>query len=75
MGFGVVTRFIDHLYTRLGSKSNHSAMLLIFTVHKTPQHPPGLFQPAMSSPTIPWQQLLTAEIHQPHTLMPLLSGN
>jgi hypothetical protein len=41
---------------------------LISTIHKSPQHPLSLFQPAVSSPAFPWQQLLTVEILQLHTL-------
>jgi hypothetical protein len=42
--------------------------LLISTIQKSPQHPLSLFQPAMSSPAIPLQQLLTMEILQLHVL-------
>jgi hypothetical protein len=38
--------------------------LLISTLYKSPQHPLSLFQPAVPSPTVPWQQLLTVEILQ-----------
>jgi hypothetical protein len=41
---------------------------LISTIHKSPQHPLSLFQPAMSSPAVPWQRLLTVEILQLHPL-------
>jgi hypothetical protein len=37
---------------------------LISTIHKSPQHPLSLFQPAVSSPFIPWQLLLRVEILQ-----------
>jgi hypothetical protein len=57
--------FIDHLYTRLGTTSNYSTTS-ISTIHKSLQHPLRLFQPAVSSPAIPWQQLLTVEILQLH---------
>jgi hypothetical protein len=33
-----------------------------------PQHTLNLFRPAVSSPTVPWQQLLTVEIPQLHVL-------
>jgi hypothetical protein len=39
---------------------------LISTVHKSPQHPLSLYQPAVSSPTVPCQRLLTVEILQFH---------
>jgi hypothetical protein len=38
--------------------------LVISTVHKTPQHPLSLFQPAVSSPAVPSQRLLPMEILQ-----------
>jgi hypothetical protein len=36
--------------------------LLISIIHKSPQHLLSLFQPSVSSPAIPWQQLLTVEL-------------
>jgi hypothetical protein len=45
--------------------------LLISTLYKSPQHPLSLFQPAVSSPIVPWQQLLTVEILQLLLLSPL----
>jgi hypothetical protein len=38
--------------------------LLMSTLHKSPQHPLKLCQPAVSSPAISWQWLLTADILQ-----------
>jgi hypothetical protein len=37
-------------------------------IHKSPQHPLSFFQPAVSSPAVPWQRLLTVEILQIHAL-------
>jgi hypothetical protein len=45
--------------------SNYSATT-ISVLHKSPQHPLSLFQPAVFSPAVPWQQLLTVEIFQLH---------
>jgi hypothetical protein len=45
-----------------------SAPPLISTIHKSPQHPLSFFQPAVSSPVVPWQRLLTVEILQLHEL-------
>jgi hypothetical protein len=45
-----VNGFIDHLYTRLGTTSNYSATA---NLHKSPQHPLSLFQPAVPSPAVP----------------------
>jgi hypothetical protein len=42
--------------------------LHLSTIHKSPQHSLNLFQPAVSSPTVPWQLLLTVEILQLHAL-------
>jgi hypothetical protein len=42
---------------------------LISTLYKSSQH-----QPAMSSPAVPWQRLLTVEILQLHTLKSSLHG-
>jgi hypothetical protein len=41
---------------------------LISTIQKSPQHPLSLFQPAVSSPAVPLQRLLTVEILQLHVL-------
>jgi hypothetical protein len=59
--------FIAHLYTWFGTKAV-TVPPLISTIHKSPQHPPSLFQPAVSSPAVPWQRLLAAEILQLHAL-------
>jgi hypothetical protein len=40
---------------------------LISTIHKLPQNPLRLFQPAVSSPAVPWQRLLTVAILQLYT--------
>jgi hypothetical protein len=40
----------------------------ISTINKLPQHLLSLFQPVVSSPPVPWQWLLTAEILQHNTL-------
>jgi hypothetical protein len=47
---------------------------LISTIHKSPEHPLSLFQPAMSSPAFPWQWLQTVEIIQLHVQKPTLNG-
>jgi hypothetical protein len=52
-----VNGFIDHHATT----NNHSATA---DLHKSPQHPLSLFQPAVSSRAVPWQRLLTVEILQ-----------
>jgi hypothetical protein len=41
---------------------------LISTIHKSPQHPLSVSQPAVSSPAVPWQRFLTVEILQLHAL-------
>jgi hypothetical protein len=38
------------------------------TIHKSQQHPLSLFHPAVSSPAVPWQRLLTVKILQLHAL-------
>jgi hypothetical protein len=45
-----------------------TAPLPISTIHKPPQHPLSLLQPARPSPTVLWQRLLTVEILQLHVL-------
>jgi hypothetical protein len=47
---------------------------LISTIHKSPQQPLSLFQPAVSSPAVPWKQLLTVVILQLHALKSPLNG-
>jgi hypothetical protein len=51
------------------------ASLLISTIHKSPQHPLNVFQPAVSSSAVPWQQFLTVEIFHLPVLMPLPAGH
>jgi hypothetical protein len=48
---------------------------LTSTIHKSLQRPLSIFQPAVSSPAVPWQQLLTVEILQLSALTPLPAGN
>jgi hypothetical protein len=42
------------------------------TIDKSPQHTLSLFQPAVSSPAVPWQRLVTVEILQLHALKSFL---
>jgi hypothetical protein len=49
--------------------------LLISTIHKSPQRPLNLIQPAVSSPAVPWKRLLTVEIFQLHALKALPAGH
>jgi hypothetical protein len=65
--FGLVNGFIDHLYTQLGTTSNYSATADPHNSEITTA-PAMLFEPAVSSPAIPWQRLLTVEILQLHVL-------
>jgi hypothetical protein len=62
-GFGMDTGFIGHLHTRLGITSYYSttANLHNSQITTTPAKP---FPPAVSSPAVPWQRLLTLEIFQ-----------
>jgi hypothetical protein len=55
-------------YTHDSELQAIAAPPLIFTFHKSPQHPLSLFQPAVASPAVLWQRLLTVEIRQPHAL-------
>jgi hypothetical protein len=55
--------FID-TYTHDSELQVFTMQSLITTIHKSPQHPLSLFQPTVSSPVVPWQRLLTAEIVQ-----------
>jgi hypothetical protein len=52
-----------------------TALSLISTIHKSPQNPLSIFQPAVSSRTVPWQRLLTVEILQLHALTPSPVGH
>jgi hypothetical protein len=62
-----VNGFIENLYTRLGTISNYSANGNLHN-SKSLQHSLSLFQPAVSSPAVSWQWLLTVEILQLHAL-------
>jgi hypothetical protein len=59
-------------YTHDSELQAITAPPLISTIHKSPQHPLSLFQPALSSPAVPWQRLLTAEVLHLHALMSYL---
>jgi hypothetical protein len=53
-----------------------TAPLLIFKILKSSQHSLSLFQPAVSSPAVPWQRLVTMNILQLPTLRsPLNDGS
>jgi hypothetical protein len=56
-----------YTYTRLGTKSNYSATANLHNSQITTAYA-KLFQPALSLPAVPWQQLLTVEILQLHAL-------
>jgi hypothetical protein len=59
----------DSIYEPLThSQLVSTAPPLISTIHKSPQHPLSLFKPAVFSPAVPWQRLLTVEIPQLHAL-------
>jgi hypothetical protein len=62
-GFGLHIAFIDHSKIQATT-----APSLISTIHKSPQHLLSIFQPAVSSPTVPCQWLLTVEILPLHAL-------
>jgi hypothetical protein len=62
-----VNGFIDHLYTRLGISSIYSATANLHNSQITTS-PVSLLQAAVSSPAVPWQRLLPAEIPQLHAL-------
>jgi hypothetical protein len=67
-----------HLLTTYTHDSQVQAITvppLISTIHKSPEHTPSLFQPAVSSPAVPWQGLLTVEILQRHSLHSLPCRN
>jgi hypothetical protein len=61
---------IDWILDLLSTYAHHSelhiiiTLTLISTLHKSPQYPLSLFQPAVSSRAVPWQRLLTVEILQ-----------
>jgi hypothetical protein len=73
MGFALVNRFIDQLHTRLWTTSTYSATADLHNSQITTA-PAKPFQPAVSSPAIPWQRLLTVEILQLHALKSSLHG-
>jgi hypothetical protein len=52
MGFGFMNGFIDHLYT-IPELQAITAPPLISTIHKSPEHPLGLFKPVVFSPAVP----------------------
>jgi hypothetical protein len=68
-----VNGFIVHLYARLLSRSNYSAIANLHNLQITAT-PGNLLQPAVSLPAVPWQRILTVEILQFHALTSLLSG-
>jgi hypothetical protein len=60
MGFESDIGFIDHLYAWLGSTTNYSAIDNLHTLKITTA--PAKSFPAVSSPAVPWEQLLTVDI-------------
>jgi hypothetical protein len=48
----LVTGFIDHVNTQLGTTLNYGVMANLHTVQITTAH--AIFQPAVSSPAVPW---------------------
>jgi hypothetical protein len=74
--YHTVTSFCDcrrgldwwmYLYTRLVSTSNHSDTAILHNSQITTAKV-SFFQPAVPSPVVPWQRLLTMEILQLHAL-------
>jgi hypothetical protein len=61
-------------YTHDSELQAITAPPLISTFYKSQQHPLSLFQPAVSSQTVPCHRLLTVEILQLHALKSSLSG-
>jgi hypothetical protein len=61
-------------YTHDSELQAVTAPPLISTIHKSPQHQLNILQPTVSSPTVPWQRLLTVEILQLHALNSCLHG-
>jgi hypothetical protein len=55
-------------YTYYSELQTITAPPLISTIHKSPQHPLSRFQPAVSSPAVPWLRFLTVEILHLHVL-------
>jgi hypothetical protein len=72
-GFDRWIWFIDRLYTQYPELQAITAQPLNSTIRKSPRHPLSFFQPAMSSPAVPWQRLLTVEILHLHALKSCLS--
>jgi hypothetical protein len=80
MGFGL-DDWIYCTYTHGPELQSITAPQLISTIHKSPKHPLSLFQPAVSSPAVPWQRIynsltvITAHIKPSiHTLSLLFTG-
>jgi hypothetical protein len=63
----MVNGFIDHLYAGLRTTSNYSATNNLHNSQITTA-PAKCIHPAVSSPAVPWQRLLTVEILQLHAL-------
>jgi hypothetical protein len=59
-------------YTHYSELRAITAPSLIYTLYSSPQRPLSPFQPAVSSPAVPWQRLLTVEILQLPAFMSLL---
>jgi hypothetical protein len=66
-----VNGLIDCLYTRLGTISSYSANVNLHNSQITIA-PANIFQPAVSSPAVPWQRLLTLEVFQLQALRSFL---
>jgi hypothetical protein len=49
-------------YTQASELQAITAPQLISTIHKSPRHTLSIFQPAVSSPAVPWQRFLTVHI-------------
>jgi hypothetical protein len=72
-GFELDIGFIDHLYTRLGTTSNYNAIADFHTWQIITSHA-MFFQPAASSPGVPWQRFVTLDILQLNSLKSSLNG-
>jgi hypothetical protein len=66
-GFGMDIAFSDHLYTQLLSTSIYRAIVTLQN-SQISTATVKLFQPAVSSPAVAWQRLLTVEILQLYAL-------
>jgi hypothetical protein len=64
--FRLGIEFIDHLDTRLGTTNNCSAIAYLHILIITSASA-KFFQPAASSPVLPWQRLLTVDNLQLHS--------